>query len=151
LLSLSVTDTRQHVLNATFLIKGKVKEADAELKLAEDGVRFLSDIDFFPVIQARKSLLLAGRDYAAGKLEATRDDLREARAYLDKEAASAETETRAVVKSLIKDIEIMEGKIQKFDHETEQEIQKLYGRAKTLTAQALKRFEREGGDDSNKN
>jgi hypothetical protein len=55
------------------------------------------------------------------------------------------------VKSLIKDIEITEGKIQKFDQGTEQEIHKLYGRTKTLTAHTLKRFEREGGNGSSKN
>jgi hypothetical protein len=143
-LDLPLVDTRRHVTNAQALLtKGNIKEADAESKSAEDGVQFISAMNIFPVTQARRSLLLAQRNYAAGKLETARADLRDSMAYLEKEATTTEAEARTDVKSLINDIGVVESKIQKFDRETEHEIERLYGRAKTLAVGALKTFQSE--------
>jgi hypothetical protein len=141
-IDLPVRYTRARVEEARELLrKKKPEQADAALKSAEDGIRFLSVADYTNVVRARKSLSSAFKNYTTGKLEAAGADLKEARAYLEKEAQSAGIATRTEAAALAKEVESVEGKVGKWDKETSREIRNLYLKAKALAVKAAGVFE----------
>jgi len=116
-----------------FLAKKEAKKADISLKSAEDGVQYLSIMDTSPVYQARKSFWRATKNYLAGKTDAARADIKDAKAYLAKVDRTVDAKTNTEIDNLLKDTETIEAKLDKFDHETGQKMKKLYERFKTLT------------------
>lgn len=141
-IDLPLGDTERHVKAAqTFLTKKEPKKAAAALKSAEDGVQYLSVMDTSPVFKARKSFWNATQNYMAGKLEAAKSDIKDAKVYLAKAAATIDAKTKAEADKLLKDVESVESKMSKVDHETGQELKKLYDRFKTLTVGSLDLFQ----------
>jgi len=137
-----LSDTERHVKEAQGLLTKKdLVRADASLKGAEDGVQFISTISSVPVEKAKKSLSQSIRNYATGRLEAARADLREAKAYLEKTARTAGEKTKTESEKLLKDVEAIGTKMDKLDRETEQELRKIYARVKALTLSAENLFE----------
>jgi uncharacterized C2H2 Zn-finger protein len=145
---LPLKDTERHVNAANmYLTKKEPKKADAALKSAEDGVQFLSMMDSSPVLQAKKSFWHATQNYAAGRTEAAKADIKEAKAYLVKAGKIVDAKTKTEAEKLVKDIEAIEVKMDKVDHETGQELKKLYERFKALTLNTVNMFQA-GGNKS---
>jgi len=144
-IELPLGNTERHIINAQALLKKKeLQKADAALKSAEKGVQFISLMSFTPGIQVRKSLWHASKNFAAGELAAAKRDLKEAKMSLEKVIKSENVKASAEAEKLKKDIESVEGKVDKGAKETEQEIKKLYGRAKDLTLSAVDLFQAGG-------
>jgi hypothetical protein len=140
-IDIPLRDTRKHILNAqAFLMRMDTPKADAELKSAEDGVQFLSAWDTLPVMRARKSFLRVMESYAAGRMEVARAELSDARAFLEKEAKTAEADKRTEIEKLVKDVGIMQTRLTAFDKQTEQDIKDLYTRIRTLAAKKVAIF-----------
>jgi hypothetical protein len=138
-------NTERHVINAQALLKKKeLQKADAALKSAEKGVEFISLMSYTPVIQARNSLRHASKNFAAGELAAAKKDLQEAKISLEKVINSGDVKTRAEAEKLRNDVETVEGKVDKGEKETDQEIKTLYERAKDLTLSAVDLFQAGG-------
>src|ERR1039457_2697374 len=145
-IDLPLGDTERYVKAAqTFLAKKESKKAAEALKSAEDGVQYLSVMDTSPVYKARKSYWSATQNYAAGKLDAAKADIKEAKAYLVKAGKTANAKTKTEAEKLVKDIDAIEGKMDKGGHETELELKKLYERFKAFTANLFQA----GGNKSN--
>ena len=144
-IDLPLGNTERHIINAQALLKKQeLQKADAALKSAETGVQFISLMSSAPVIQARKSLWHASKNFAAGELVAAKRDLKEAKTALEKVIKSEDVKTSAEAEKLKKDIEAVEGKVDKGAKETEQEIKKLYELAKALTLSAVDLFQAGG-------
>jgi hypothetical protein len=144
-IDLPLKETERHITDAQmFLTKKESKKADAALKSAEEGVQFLSMVDSLPVLQARKSFWQATQNYTAGRLEAARTDIKEAKAYLVKAGKTADARTKTEAEKLMKDIEAIESKMDKVDHETGQELKKLYERFNALTLRTVNMFQAGG-------
>ena len=140
-IDLPVRYTRARVEEAKELLAGKkLQAADAALKSAEDGIRFLSIVDYTNVTRAGKSLSRARTNYLARKFEAAEADLREAKAYLENEARSAQSAVREDAAKLAKEAESMEGKVRNWDEGTSRELKALYLKVKTLAVKAAAAF-----------
>ena len=146
--------TERHITAALgFLERNDAKKADEALKLAENGVQFISIDINSPVAKAKKSLWQASRNFSTGELAAAKRDLKEAKIFLGKAVKVGEAETRAEAEKLVKDIEAVEGKVDKGVKETGQEINNLYERVKALTLSAVNVFQAGGnqaGEDIDK-
>ncbi len=130
---LPLSDTeRQIILAQAHLANKEFKKAEIALKTAEDGVMLISLDDSLPVSQAKISLWQATKNYTAGKTEAAKQDIKKVKENLEKADKTVDAKTKAELDKLSKDIESIEGKLNKFDHETEQELKKLYERTKTI-------------------
>lgn len=141
-IDLPLGDTERHVKAArTFLTKKESKKAAAALKSAEDGVQYLSLMDSSPVYKARKSFWNATQNYMAGRLEAAKSDIKDAKSYLAKVDASIDAKTKTEADKLLKDVESVERKVTKVDLETGQELNKLYERFKSLTLGTVDLFQ----------
>lgn len=144
-IDMPLSNTERHIIEAQGLLtKKELKKADAALKSAEHGIQFISTMASFPVVQARKTLLQATTDYATGRLEAARADIREAKTYLEKTAKTADDKAKTEAEKLLKDIEALESKMDKVDYGTWQGIKNLYARVKALTLSAENLFEAGG-------
>jgi hypothetical protein len=147
-IDIPLRDTRKHVLNAqAFLVKMETQKADVELKSAEDGVQFLSAWDTMPGTQARTSFLRATGSYISGRMEAAKADLSEAKAFLEKEAETAEAADRTEIEKLIKDVEMIQAKLTTFDKQTEGEIKDLYARIRAVAAKKVTIFRTSHGGE----
>ena len=148
-IDLPLGSTERHVTDAQmFLTKRESKKADAALKSAEDGVQFLSVMDSSPVWQARESFWSATKNYMAGRAEAARADLKEAKTYLQQVGTTADAKTKTEAGKLLKDTEAIDSKMDKFDHESGQELKSLYERFKALTLNPVNIFQAGGNNSS---
>lgn len=140
-IDLPVKYTKRYIEEAqAFIAKKKLGKADAALKSAEDGIRFLSILDYMPTERAARSLSRAHRNYLALKFDAARADLKEGKAFLEKAAQTEDEKTRAEIGKLTKDIESVEAKAGTWSQDVSQEIRSLYLRAKKLTVKAASTF-----------
>jgi TPR repeat protein len=147
-IDLPLGNTERHIINAQrFLRKKEAQEADAALKSAENGVQFISVMDSLPVVQAKKSLWQASKKFAEGDLAGAKRDLEEAKTYLEKAIKSGDAKTSTEAEKLMKDTEAVEGKVDNGAKETEQDINNLYKRAKSLMLSAVDLFQA-GGNES---
>lgn len=143
---LPVRHTRERVEEArNLLMKRKFQKADAALKSAEDGMQFLSIMDYMPTERAGRSVSRAHKNYLAGRFDAAKADLREGRAFLEKALESADASGKAQIEKLIKDIQAVETKVGAWDRETSEEMRNLYLRVKALTVKAAGVFKPKEG------
>ena len=140
-IDIPIAHTERNVIAARgFLAKNDLEKADEALKAAENSSRFVA-IDMYPLIQAKRSLWHAIRHYADGELQAAKADLRDAKVYLGKAFKSADAKTRAEAERLSKDIDAVEGEVEKGTKEAGQEMNGLYKRFKSLVIGAIGLFQ----------
>ncbi len=139
-LPLSYTET--HITDAQgFLAKKEPRKAAEALKAAEDGVQFV-DVDIqSPMTQARRSLWKATKHYLTGDMTATKKDLEDAKSALRKAGSTVDTKTKVKVKGLLKDVDAIEGEVDKGAKETGRDLKGLYERAKDLSLETMDLFE----------
>lgn len=143
--SLPVSYTKGHVVAAReALMKKETTKADADLKSAEEGIRFLSEVHYMPVTQAKKSLGAAVADYSARNLDATKADLKAGKEYMRKAIGNVDAVTGAEMEKLIKDIESVEKKAGRWERDTEEQMRTLYARTRVLVVKTAERFRGKG-------
>ncbi len=139
-LPLSYTETHITIAQG-FLAKKEPKKAAEALKAAEDGVQFV-DVDIqSPMTQARKSLWKATKHYLAGDMTATKKDLKDAKSALRKAGNTVDAKTKIKVTGLLKDIEAIEGEVDKGATATGRDLKGLYERAKNISLETMNLFE----------
>lgn len=147
-IDLPLANTERHIRDAQgFLSTDNVKKAEEALEKAEDGVQFISINMYSPVSQAKKSLWLATKDYISGDLTAAKRDLNEAKYYLDRAVKRGDAKKMPEAEKLMKDIESVEGKVDKGAKETGQDIKNLYEGVKALTLKAVNVFQAGGNQE----
>lgn len=124
---------KQIVASLGHLANKELKKADATLKAAEDGVVFVSVSEPTPALQAKKSFWQATRNYADGKMDATKAEIKKVKGYLVNAGKIVDAKTKVELDKISTDIDTIEGKLDKFDQQTgRQELRKLYNRLKAL-------------------
>lgn len=131
--ALPLTSTKRDIAAAKALLaQNKLREADKALKLAEDGVQFMSSAVFAPVAQARNSLRQAAKDYASKDYTTAKADLRAAGTQLDKAARSADQTTRKEAARLKHTIDNLKNKMNQADTSTASTLTGLWQHSRAL-------------------
>ena len=147
-IDLPLAYTERHISTALVLLaKNDALRAEASLKKAEDGVKFISVNIYSPVSQARRSLWQAAKDYVSGDLAAAKRDLKEARVLLESAVKSGAVKERAEAEKIMKDIETIQREVDKGAEETGREISDLYNRVKDLTLETVDIFQAGGNEE----
>ncbi|GBE04430.1 hypothetical protein BMS3Abin10_00046 [bacterium BMS3Abin10] len=135
---LPLASTEKHVIAAQgYLAQNKPDLAEKELRAAEHGVYFIASVVEAPVTQAKKSLWKAMKNYAAGELTATKNELKKAKTSLEKAVKSGDAKTRTAAKELLKEIETAEGRLDKGGEQIEAHIKNMWERTKALSERGV--------------
>ncbi|MFK5915230.1 MAG: YfdX family protein [Woeseiaceae bacterium] len=130
---LPLSATERQVITAQKALKNNnLPEADKALKMAENGVQFLSSAVEAPVTQARNSLWQATKDYANKNYAAAKADLAGASGWLDKATRSTDKTTRNEASKLKSQVESLKGKVSKAGKDTGSDLKNLWDRSKAL-------------------
>jgi hypothetical protein len=135
---LPLAHTENQVIKAYgYLVNKEPEGANKALKAAEDGVRLIGVSIYSPIAKTSKIFHQSGRDYVAGRLEAVRAGLRQARFYLEEALKSGDAKVREEAGKLEKDIGVVEEQLEKGDKKIASQINGLWKRAKSLSERSV--------------
>jgi hypothetical protein len=133
--------TERKVAKALHLLaEGKGKEADQELKAAEDGVQVISISSYGPMVLAQESLWQATKDYAKGRYEAAKRSLADAKVFLKMAARQADEKTKKALAKLNLKIDELEKKMAESGTDFSKEIKGLWNKTKDVYHETVEKF-----------
>ena len=133
--------TERKVAKALLLLaEGKGKEADQELKAAEEGVQVISISSYGPMVLAQESLWQATKDYAKGQYEAAKRSLADAKVFLKMAARQADEKTKKALAKLSGKIDELEKKMAESGSDFSKEIKGLWNKTKDVYHETVEKF-----------
>ena len=140
-IELPLSYTERKVARALYLLaEGKEKDADQELKDAEDGVQVISIASYGPMILVQESLWQATKDYARGKYDAARRALSDARVFLEMAAKQADEKTKEELSKLNRKIDELEKKMTESGSDFSNDIKDLWRKTKDVYHETVEKF-----------
>jgi hypothetical protein len=123
----------EYIVSAqTFITLNEMKKADAELKQAEDQIRFIVIDLYSPLPQARKSLWEATKYFEAKETSAAKQEVKRARNFLEKAFLTADTKTSDEIRELLKEIDSLKNKIENTGETDKNIMESLWEKTKAL-------------------
>jgi len=115
-----------------YVARNESEKADQTLNNAEDELRFIAVDLYAPLPLARKSLWLATKDYTEKQFDSVKKDLEQTKNYLEKAVESGNAKTKTEVKGLLRDLEVLKGKVEKREEAERKYIEGLWERTSAL-------------------
>jgi phage host-nuclease inhibitor protein Gam len=126
--------TENQVIQAYgYLIKKEPEAANGALKVAENSTRVIGVSIYSPITKTSKILRQSASDYAAGRLEAVRAGLRQAKETLKGVIKTGDAKIREESREFLKDISSVEEQLEKGDKKIASQITSLWKRAESLS------------------
>jgi cytochrome c556 len=137
--------TEAQLLKAyAYLSQNQSDLADKALKSAERGVRYVGLSLYSPMAKSQRILRQSSEDFAAGRLEAAKAGLRQAKEYLAEVVRTGDDNIKAEAGKLVKEIGVVEDQLERGGKEIASAIHGLWERAKALSERSAEHVSTDG-------